>query len=69
MQNVLKNPTRLLDPILIPVDMHFNKAGVEKMHQHISDHHATNIDLLFFYNLNLALRKKTGFIKTQTLRN
>ena len=54
LQNVITNPTRqdaILDPIVIPDDMHYLDAGILSIPDNISDHKATNVILPFQYNL------------------
>ena len=70
LQNVITNPTRqdaILDPIVIPDDMHYLDAGILSTPDNISDHKATYVILPFQYNLQgsftrlVWLYKKANF--------
>ena len=70
LQNVITNPTRqdaIIDPIVIPDDMHYLDAGIFSILDNISDHKATYVILPFQYNLQgsftrlVWLYKKANF--------
>lgn len=66
LQNVINEPTRqnaLLDPIIIPVDMHFLDSGVLLNSPDVSDHCATYISLTFNYDLKPVFERTVYLYK------